>query len=566
MMLRLSRVLSTVALGSFLVACGSHVSFDDGGDPPDGAVTPDAPGTPDAIDLCAGNTAPAAPTVLSPTAGLIDVIGDQLAIQVSDYVDADGDPVVAAELEIWQLDGAGLPDTRVWSASVAAPTPGFVVALTDGAFVAGRTALDEWEDYAIFARYTDDHAGCIGRGDDSPARTFRTDDGSIALFDDTIIREVRITLPPATITSLNAQAYPPGCVPFERTYYEGAVEIDGVAYDHVGVKTKGGCGSSRNLDSKPSFKLALSWDDPAVEGCPDERRLGGQKTLTLNNDVQDNSMSHERLGYGLYRALGAPVPRIATVKVFVNDVYYGLYQNIESITRRFLAHNFTSSGGMLYEGTYWCDLYDGNAHDDDTGCLTREFKQTACDSEPDLGDDPLTYEPLRDFIAKLDAVGGNSFYPEVLDYMDFEAFLSTWAVEAFMGHWDGYNFNIVNNYRFYHDPVEDKWSLIATGIDQTFGSNLNPWTVTGRIAQMCLADQECEDAYAARLDAVIATAAEVDLNAQSLAIQAQLGAEITVAQGRGVDINTFNNYNVATRNFIAGRPAQLTSYMASQGY
>mgnify|MGYP001084450630 CR=1 FL=1 len=44
-----------------------------------------------------------------------------------------------------------------------------------------------------------------------------------------------------------------------------------------------------------------------------------------------------------------------------------------------------------------------------------------------------------------------------------------------ISHWDAYEFSIHNNYRVYHDPSTDTWSMIPTGIDQTFGGDQDPW-------------------------------------------------------------------------------------------
>jgi hypothetical protein len=556
-------LLAASALAS--IACGDQQQQPD--ETPDAAAgSPDAALSPDA-DRCAGNRAPVAPIVLAPAAGRIDVVDAELAITVSDIDDPDGDLASAAVIELFELDDAGALGDLVWRATVASPSPGLTVTLADGAFAGDRTALDRWRDHVVLARYVDDHAGCGLASPWSEARGFRTDDGSTAFFDDRQIREIRLTLAPEVIAALNAQAYPPGCVPYERQYYRGDVTIDGVPYADVGVKTKGGCGSARNFDGKPGLKIALEWDDPDVAGCPEPRRHDGQKTLTLNNNVQDQSQGHERLAYGLYRAMGMPVPRIATVKVYVNDVYFGLYQNLESFNRRFFERNFSSAGGMLYEGTYWCDLYAGNAQETDTGCLTREFRPDACDAPPADGDDPMTYGPLLDFIAKLDdAAATGEFYPEVRDYMAFDDFLAAWAVEAFIGHWDGYNFPIVNNYRFYHDPLDDKWTLLPTGLDQTFGWDAYPFGPTGRIAQMCNADPECQAAFAARLYEVLDVVQTTDVEGQRQAINDQLRPIIEADPGREQWVGSFDSAMASTASFIAGRSAQIQAYLTDAGY
>jgi hypothetical protein len=559
-----TRRATSLALASLLAACGATASSDSV-DPPDAALAPDS--SPDASTACVGNQPPAAPTILTPALGRLDVTADDLAIAISDYVDPDGDPVRRAVIELWDMDDVGGADDHVWTAVIDAPGPNLSVTLADGAFEPGYTGLGEWKDYLIRAYYTDDHDGCEGRGEDSPIRTFRTDDGSIAFFDDTP-GQARSASPvagddrgaqrpglPAGLRAVRAPVLPRRRGGRRRQLSRRRREDQG------------------RLRLGPQLRREARLQDLAVVGrprgggCPEERRHAGQKTLTLNNNVQDPSQSHERLGYQLYRAMGSPVSRIATVQVYVNDVYYGLYQNLESINRRFVTRNFGSAGGMLYEGTYWCDLYDGNAQDDDSGCLTREFREGACVDDVMEGEDPLTYDPLRGLIAQLDAAGRRgSFYPEVEAYMAFDDFLSTWAVEAYMAHWDGYNFNIVNNYRFYHDPSVDKWTLIRPGIDQTFNGDINPWGVQGRIAQLCLADQDCKDAYAARLVEVLNKVDELDLPAVSTAIHAQLRPYIEANPGRDQSLSLFDQRNTWTLNFLNGRRAVMENHLVSGGY
>src|SRR5262249_45829426 len=154
---------------------------------------------------------------------------------------------------------------------------------------------------------------------------------------------------------INAEAYPPGCVAYERDYYKGTLHFEGKTYEDVGIHTKGGCGSARDLNGKAGFKVSLGWDDPAVAGSPADRSISGQNTFTFNNSVQDHSFVHEQLGYQLYQAMKVPSPRATHIRLFVNNQYWGVYLNVESIGGRFLSRWFDDNNGMLYEGAYWCD-------------------------------------------------------------------------------------------------------------------------------------------------------------------------------------------------------------------
>jgi len=271
---------------------------------------------------------------------------------------------------------------RVWHVQVldgTLPT----LTLADGVLEKGP--LLEWTDYAIRARYRDDQGDCGLFSPWSAAREFRTDDGSSVLFDESVVRDFYLEIPPESWAPINAQAKPPGCVPFQRNYYTGTLTYEGQVFAGVGIKTKGGCGSARDLSGKASFVVNLEWDDPQVPGCPAPRRLLGENHFTFNNGVQDKSATHERLAYPIYRSLGLPAPRAASVRLFVNGQLWGLYTHVETIDRRFLARWYPNNDGMLYEGTYWCDLISANLPPtdfDDSKCLTREFSPDACNVPP----------------------------------------------------------------------------------------------------------------------------------------------------------------------------------------
>jgi len=518
--------------------------------------------------VCPENTPPEAPMVLSPGPDLIDVTASNLSIAGSAFVDPDpGDAFGGVEVEIWQIQD-GVASDRVWSAELAGASPP-IITLADGTFDSGPDgALEQWEDHAVRMRYRDEHADCSEYGPWSADLVFRTDDGSTELFDESVVRDFYLEIPPASWDAIDAEAYPPGCVPFNRSYHTGTLRYEDQVFPGVGIKIKGGCGSSRDLGGKASFKVDLEWDDEAVFGCPAERRLLGEKHFTFNNGVQDQSASHERIGYSYFRDAGLPTPRMAHVRIFVNDELWGLYQHVETIDRRFLSRWFETSDGMMYEGTYWCDLISNNlppTDDDDSACLTREFSPDSCDTvEP--GADPLDYALLRAMIEEVEALPNGGFYPAITGIFDFDTFLTTWAVESVIGHWDNYAFSIMNNYRVYHDPTTGLWTLISTGIDQTFDDTLNPWGTSGVLASRCLAEPACEAAFAARLDEVNDLFESTDLAGRADFVFDQISPYVMEDPRKEYGFGTFQDRHQDLLNFIAARPNQIRDDLAAHGY
>jgi hypothetical protein len=521
-------------------------------------------------DVCLGDAPPAAPLVTSAAIGRRDVTGPTLVLDATPPDDPDGDVLWATDYEIWTVEVDGALRERVWWATVVGSHPP-PVAITDGRFEGVAAVLGDlelWRDHAVRIRHvTRTVDGCEQVGAWSPPAEFRTDDGSRPLFDPTIVREVAVTLPPASYAAIDAEARPPGCVPYERPYHVGELRYLDRDFPGVGVKVKGGCGSARRLSGKAGLKISLGWDDPAVAGCPAERRVGGLDKLTLNNMVQDDSLSHERLAYAFFRELGVPVPRTAPVRLTVNGTFFGHYLHVETVDRRFLARHFDSNQGMLYEGTYWCDLEASNIRDDDSGCLTREFSPDACDGAPPPGADPEDYTPLRALIAALDALPPGGFYPAITELLDFDAYLAMWAGEAVLSHWDGYTYNIINNYRLYHDPATDRWTFIPSGLDQTFQpSSIGIWSPSARIAQRCLQEPACEAEFAQALYRAVEVFERMRLDEAQAAIAAQLAPLLAADPGREFDAGEHAEANRDTVNFIRARAAEVRADLASRGH
>ncbi|MEM7158567.1 MAG: CotH kinase family protein [Myxococcota bacterium] len=534
-----------------------------------GTDADDADGT--AAPSCAAdNQAPQAPYIVTPPPGARNLEPETLLIQSSAFDDPDGDAHAFSEFEIWRLNG-GEPVERVWSATISEPSSLDRVTLDQGQ-LHGTAELDghlaQWRNHVVRARYNDGSEGDCGYSEWSPDVDFRTDDGSQYLFDQSVIRDIYLEIPEQSALPIHEQAVPPKCIPWDREFYVGSMTYEGQQFDGIGIRAKGGCGSARGLDEKAGFRINLGWDDPDVPGCPENQRLYGQDHLTLNNMVQDPSFSHERLAYRVYQAFGVPTPRVAHIRVHVNGELWGLYLLVETPKRRFLDRRFQSKNGMLYEGTYWCDLIEPNVPpgDEDTYCLQRKFSPGACDGAPEPDEDPKDYELLRTLVADLDALSMGSFYPEIEGVFNFEDFLSAWAVEGAIGHWDNYAFEINNNYRVYHHPATGLWNLLPHGVDQTFEDSLDPWLVEGVIAVNCMQEGACEAAFADRFAQVGETMAGLDLAAELDVIHDLITEDVYADPRKEVSDEEYELAQQLTREWIQQRPDEIVELLAVHGF
>ena len=511
--------------------------------------------------LADANQPPQAPTIEGPISGLVGITTAQMVVSTSPFVDPDaGDTHAVSEFEIW-VAAAGTPLARAWHATIADPARLTQVTLADGEFDDARSDLDPWTDYIIRARYGDSSGSCTSWSEWSQASRFRSDDGSNYFFDPTRTLTFELDIPQASYDAINAEARPPGCVPYERNSYPGTLRFEGEVFENVGIRVKGGCGSARRLDNKAALKIHLDWDDPSVDGCPVERRIHGLDRLTFNNMVQDPTYMHETMAYELYKRMGVPTPRTNYVRLYINGMYRGFYLNVESLDRRFVARRFQSKEGMMYEGTYFCDLIPSKIPPDTTGtyCFSRKFGTGTCS-------EPSDFQLLAELIQAIDALPAGQFYPEVEKFFEFDTFLSQWALESVLDHWDAYEFSIINNYRVYYDPATTRWTMLPTGVDQTFGNRgQSPFAVSGILATRCLSEPDCEAAFAARLRQAVKVFEDANLVERINELRARISDQVMEDPRKEV---TFDQYNAAVDamvQWIPTRSAYIEQQLTNRG-
>ena len=224
------------------------------------------------------------------------------------------------------------------------------------------------------------------------------------------------------------------------TWFSATVTVDGETHAEVGVRKKGFLGSQS--DTKPSLKLRF---DKYVDG----QSLGGvMERMTLNNSVQDPSMVNTCLSYRVFAAAGSPASRCNFATMSVNGKDLGLYVHVEEIKAPFLARYFDSAAGNLYEGT----ISD----------FTPEYRGTI---EKKNNEDAADWSDIDAVVAALEDESDAGL--EALGkIVDLDRFLSFWATEVLVGHWDGYAGNR-NNYWFYREP-DGRFVFIPWGTDDTF--------------------------------------------------------------------------------------------------
>ena len=179
---------------------------------------------------------------------------------------------------------------------------------------------------------------CVGS---AAAQNSKIADRASAFFDDSAVREIRIYFDDPNWYNTLVQAHQN-----QRTngdpYFPCRFKYGTIDLPKVGVRFKGNSSFGRNGIKRP-FKFDFNEYDDNVEF------LGLKKLNLHTNDLQPDFM-REKLFTDFASKFVAAV-RNVHVRLYVNDVYYGLYTAMEQPDKAMMRSRFgDNEGGNLYEG------------------------------------------------------------------------------------------------------------------------------------------------------------------------------------------------------------------------
>ena len=385
---------------------------------------------------------------------------------------------------------------------------------------------------------------CLGAGAlAAPAAA----DEAAALYDPTTVSVVELTLSQPSIDALEAEPdeYQPGT--FSLAYTDGAPGGIGSFSAPLPVKVRlKGKASFQPLTGKAAFKFKFGKTE----------RFLGLKKMTLNNMLEDPSMLHETLTYAAFQAAGVPASRTGFVYLRVNGEDFGLYLDLETLDDVSLSRMFGSfddEAQHLYEGEDGHDVKSGEAG---------EFEVDEGD-EADIAD-------LETLIVAVNSEGPVPWSERVAAVADLAEMTKMWAVEKYVGHWDGYSGKAgahqPNNYYLLSDAT-GRFQMLPWGADETWSFD-RPVSFDGAggvMFNLCLEDAICASAYRRSLEEVrsaLAALAPDALAADTAALLApwqQLESEESSRQAH--DLEDISEGVAATREFIARRDGELEQWL-----
>jgi spore coat protein CotH len=267
------------------------------------------------------------------------------------------------------------------------------------------------------------------------------------LFDSRTVHRIDVTIPADTMAWLlePQNLYKDEYKRANFTFTDGNSGAKTMIND-VGFRLRGN--TSRQADKK-SFKIQF---DEYVAG----QELDGADEINLKGSHNDPTLLREALSYHLMDKMQIPAARTAHVELYINGDYRGLYVNVEHYDKRFLESRFGNKDGNLYKCYYGADLESGNnAYDDGLFELKTNKTENIRTKLEDLID-VLNFSPL------------GTFREDIMAILNVDGLMRYLAVEAIVGHWDGYSYN-KNNYYLYFNSATQKFEFIPYDPDNTFG-------------------------------------------------------------------------------------------------
>lgn len=223
--------------------------------------------------------------------------------------------------------------------------------------------------------------------------------------------------------------------------------IDNVRYDSVGFKERG---ASTSNASKPSLKVDFNYWKPGG-------KYDGLKGFILRNCIYDPSYMKEYLGYKMNRVLGGSGLRTTYVRLYLNNVYLGLYLAVEHINSDFCKERFGNSKGNLFKTEF------GNLQWDDNFYQNGWFNSILQAYEPKTNEEKKDSGGLIRMLKAMNYRGGSQANLDTLEkYWDVSKYVMGKAADDIVNLNDnsGHNFYIYHNFK-----GDGKWKYIGWDYD-----------------------------------------------------------------------------------------------------
>jgi hypothetical protein len=264
------------------------------------------------------------------------------------------------------------------------------------------------------------------------------------LYDDTRVLEFRLTFSQPNWKTLLTQNVT------SETDIPATLSVNGTVLDSVGVRYKGNSSYNVSGNKKP-FNITT---DAYRKG----QEYLGYSTFNLNNFFKDPTFVREIIAYHL-AGLYLPSEKTAYVKLYINNVYWGLYLHVQQPNRTFLREQFGNDSGNHYKGDPRGELAWFGA---DTAKYRASYELKTNEARNDWSD-------LVDFIRILNTTPAGTMAEQIATVLDVDRALWYIAFSNILCNLDSY-IGSGHNYYAYHNPDDDRFAIIPWDLNEVLGT------------------------------------------------------------------------------------------------
>ncbi|MCB9310273.1 MAG: CotH kinase family protein [Lewinellaceae bacterium] len=263
-----------------------------------------------------------------------------------------------------------------------------------------------------------------------------------------------------------------------KTDILATVVYDGVTYDSVGVRFKGQTSYRMSTGQKKSFNITMDYKIS-------DQKLKGYKTLNLNNAFDDPALMREVLYYSIIKRHTEAL-QSNFIRLYINDVYWGLYNNTQQPNKTFLGEWYVSNDGINMRadvdsntsggpggpgpGGMWGDGTAAfNYLGQDTTVYQKYYTLKSSGVEDPWGKLALATKILNTY-------SGNALRDTIGSYLNIDKILWHLACEIVFADDDSYIYKGKMDYYLYYDPISNLWTTYDYDANSTFFSNHVNWS------------------------------------------------------------------------------------------
>jgi len=223
----------------------------------------------------------------------------------------------------------------------------------------------------------------------------------------------------------------------EDIYVPISLKYNGVIIDNAEMRIRGD--GSRALPKK-SLKVKLNGTTFS----------DGISTFNFNAEYEDKSYIQQYVTSRIFKEAGHYCFNTEHVRLYLNDVFLGLYLSVENMDEDFLTANGLDADGTLYKASVdgsSLSIYDN---------VYYHWESKA---------DDQNFDDLIEFINLLNNTSDEDYYEFANTVLDYDKMVNIIAVNLLLRNYSTY----YHNYFMYHDiNNSQKWTMLPWDLDKMF--------------------------------------------------------------------------------------------------